>query len=226
MHKKLFTAVTALTLFLTPSFVFADTATVDTTSGTSAQDGGFGHVVGAGPFCRIQKFQIPVDGTIDSITTEIKKDGSPSDDVVLSLYDDLTTSALSSVTVTNSNFTTSYASTVFTFSSPVSVLGNTDLYFVLRRSGAANNTNNWDVLERSPKVYTYSAGSNNGANDCDSENDHNATFDSIITYSYTPTPTPSTATTTTINDPNRDYFNLIVLFWVGFFTIVWLFKRK
>jgi len=99
------------------------------------------------------------------------------------------------------------------------VAGGGDFHFSITTSGG---TNNWFTALKAEPYSGTSATDGSVDSLCFSD----------VSYAdcgyNPPSPDASTtvATTTTINNPNQDVFNGVLLFFIGFFGIIWLFKKR
>jgi len=132
---------------------------------------------------------------------------------------------------TSNNFTAStmyptFTSETLTFSSPPSLAAASDYWLTCERSGAASGGSYYVYAGEASATVPPSQVCATGPVSCSSDMKTGNILINV-TEGGTPTTTPQTASTTVISDPNRDFFNGILLFMVGMIFMTWLFgKRK
>lgn len=207
-------------MFLLPTYAFANyTISTNTNVAALADWGSVNERVGS-------HFVTIGAGTADSVDFCLKNDGgSPSGIVLLFMAD----SGGSPSTVIASSTASGAISTAqrytFTFSSPVSLSAATDYWIMAVPSGGGSTLANCG-LGSDTSGYATKYSSNNGAS-WSTLTGTTQNFSFLVTESGGGGgATTTTASTTMMSNPNQDVANGIYLYFVGFFGIIWLFRKR
>jgi len=174
-------------------------------------------------------------GTLTSSVIGVIRNTTVTDNIVVSIYADgssePTGSALATETLSGSSLTTdcSTGDTTVTFSSPPSLSAATKYWIVIGRSDSGSTGYDYDQCGLDGSDYASGT----------MIRKHNGTWDQPWTRTWRTiesitegggggggSATSTVASTTIIMNPNQDAANGIFLFFIGFFGIIWLFKKR
>lgn len=85
---------------------------------------------------------IAMDATLLSIKIKLSKNGTPTDDLIVDIFDSLAGTSLGSVSIPSASLTNG-AYNLFTFSSPITLTPGTSYYIQVSRSGTRSISNVW-----------------------------------------------------------------------------------
>lgn len=162
------------------------------------------------------------NGLPADIRVDIEGDSSGSPDGV----------SVSYATSPYSNFPTGGVNGTYTFtlSAPVSVVSGTTYWVVFTSPGNNSGTHYWKMAGSAIDSYGSVATGDDTLTTWTSPPYNSTTALNLsmgVVSGGTPTTTPSSmGTTTVIMDPNRDFFNGILLFMGGMVFVIWLFRRR
>jgi hypothetical protein len=137
----------------------AETRTGDTTQSSQNESFAWGLTGGTGYLELGQTFTTGTEFTsIQSIVLKLKKVNSPTDNLIIEVYQtDKTTLLGTSDSVAGSSLTTSAADYTFAFSTPVLLEASTQYFFKIKRSGAYDNTNYYELYDQNSDAYAGGA---------------------------------------------------------------------
>jgi len=219
-------------LLATPSWAFADTCGSNAHGSAGGVDANVGRT--DGPQDSIP-FTCASDLTITSASVELKKAGSPTDNIYAVIYTKVAgkpgVPLATSSAVAGTSLTTSYAYVTFGFSSYALTAGSYML--VLSRDSAMNNTNYYSVRVYSGATATDVYQSSVGSAWLDdtpygwSDWDVTGTAGGGGGGSTAATSTALSATSTgTIDQAERNLTNAVWLFLAAMSFIIWVFRKK
>jgi len=236
-------SISGLLLFC-PAMALADyTIPIEPSANSNLID--FGQTGGGASMKTVQSFTTINAGDITGFENlEVVKQGSPADDIIVSVYDDSggPNTLLGNYTVNNVYVLASCSGEITgTFSSPISVAASTMYWVVIQRSGSADFTHYYKTCGDAVGDSYAGGGAgyiDNGATFTDLTG---AGYDLRITLdiqegggggdtgSTTPPFTgggPLSASTTIVDNPTQDLWNGYMLFFLSMGGVLWLFKRN
>jgi len=168
-----------------------------------------------------QKVTVATAGTVETAEACFKENtGAPTDDVVLGFYTDNAGEPDAPVASAQIDGTVGSTNQRHTFTFTPFAVTATDYWVVLSRSGSLDPSNFYSncgddasgtefLYERSGSWNSYTGTGNIAFN--------------VVTGSSTP---PATTTASTINNPNQDMFNAIVVFFMSWFGVMWILRKR
>jgi hypothetical protein len=219
MYKKF---LFLIPLLLLPNFGQAATCAIQPSPTVVNNWADIGSLVSGYPATR---FTVASGCTVSTVGVHVFKNGTPVDNLGVYIYNEaggypnalLDTGSL----ISPASLTTNPGGVATTTGWTTTLSTGTNYWLVLNRTGSINAVNR----------YGWAAFAGTGATSAVNTGSWAADTNSFVyeidgTAVVAPTSTTATATTTLISDPNRDFFNGQLLFLIGFFGIIWLFKKR